>query len=109
MFLNNGKTESCRLTYTKLDNLAQQIANHLQNFTEPGDRALLLYPPGLDFIVAFFGCLYAGVIAIPLYPPRPNRSINRLKAIMALPTSWYKMYNQIQYLRWWVTTRIKTY
>ncbi|MGK7884105.1 MAG: fatty acyl-AMP ligase, partial [Crocosphaera sp.] len=43
----------------------------------------LLYPPGLDFIIAFFACLYAGVIAIPLYPPRPNRSINRIKAIIA--------------------------
>ena len=48
----------------------------------PGDRALLLYPPGLDFIAAFFGCLYAGVVAVPAYPPRPNdRSQSRLRAI----------------------------
>ncbi len=48
----------------------------------PGERALLLYPPGLDFIAAFFGCLYAGVVAVPAYPPRPNdRSQPRLRAI----------------------------
>lgn len=82
IFLNNGKTESRRLTYGELDSLAQQVATHVQRITQPGDRVLLLYPPGLDFIIAFFGCLYAGVIAIPLYPPRPNRSLNRIKAII---------------------------
>ena len=48
-------------------------------------RALLLYPPGLDFVAAFFGCLYAGVIAVPSYPPapsRPGRGQPRLKAIL---------------------------
>jgi len=40
----------------------------------PGDRALLLYPPGLDFIDAFFGCLYAGVVAVPCYPPARARA-----------------------------------
>ncbi len=83
IFLQNGKNESRRLTYQQLKQQAQQIAVYLQNRTQPGDRALLLYPPGLDFIIAFFACLYAGVIAIPLYPPRPNRSINRIKAIIA--------------------------
>ena len=46
-----------------------------------GQRALLLYPAGLEFIAAFFGCLYAGVIAVPVYPPRRNRSLNRIQAI----------------------------
>ena len=49
-------------------------------------RALLLYPPGLDFVAAFFGCLYAGVIAVPSYPPapsRPGRGQPRLQAILA--------------------------
>ena len=48
-----------------------------------GDRALLLYPSGLDSVTAFFGCLYAGVIAVPAYPPRANESIHRLKSIVA--------------------------
>src|SRR6185295_4748861 len=53
----------------------------LQGRIRQGDRALLLYPPGLDFIRAFMGCLYAGVVAVPAYPPRRNRSIERLKSI----------------------------
>src|SRR5262249_7541688 len=44
---------------------------------------LLLYPPGLGYIITFFGCLYAGVVVIPTYPPRPNRSLARLQAIVA--------------------------
>ena len=48
-----------------------------------GERALLLYPPGLDFITAFLGCLYAGVIPVPAYPPRANRSFERLQTIIA--------------------------
>src|SRR6185369_12396946 len=44
---------------------------------------LLLYPAGLDFIVGFFGCLYAGVVAVPAYPPRMNRSLERIEAIAA--------------------------
>ena len=37
----------------------------------------------MDFIAAFFGCLYAGAIAIPAYPPRPNRSIDRIQSIIS--------------------------
>ena len=46
-----------------------------------GERALLLYPPGLDYLTAFFGCLYAGVIAVPAYPPRNQRNTPRIQAI----------------------------
>ncbi len=48
-----------------------------------GERALLLYPPGLEYVAAFFGCLYAGVVAVPVYPPRPNRPDPRFLAILA--------------------------
>ena len=48
---------------------SRTIAAWLQSRCRPGDRALLLYPPGLDFVAAFFGCLYAGVLAVPAYPP----------------------------------------
>ena len=44
---------------------------------------MLLYPPGLDYIAAFFGCLYAGFIAVPAYPPRLNRPVPRIQAIVA--------------------------
>ena len=48
-----------------------------QELGATGERALLLYPPGLSFIAAFFGCLYAGVVAVPTYPPRRNRLDHR--------------------------------
>src|SRR5690349_23917836 len=71
-FLADGETEAGRLTYTELDARATAIAATLARSVAPGERALLLFPPGLDFIAAFFGCLYAGVVAVPAYPPRPN-------------------------------------
>ena len=57
------------------------IAAWLESHNLGGERALLLYPPGLEFITAFFGCLYAGVVAVPVYPPRRNRSLERIQAI----------------------------
>ena len=83
VFLENGETEADALTYAELDRDARAIAGLLQQHTTVGDRALLLYPPGLDFVRAFMGCLYAGVIAVPVYPPRRNRTIDRLKAVAA--------------------------
>ncbi|NJM88373.1 MAG: fatty acyl-AMP ligase [Hydrococcus sp. RU_2_2] len=82
-FLTDGETEEVSLTYGELDRKARTIAVYLQSFCDPGDRALLIYPPGLDYIVAFFGCLYAGVIAVPAYPPRPNRLATRLQTMIA--------------------------
>jgi len=83
VFLENGETEADALTYAELDRDARAIAGLLQQHTGVGDRALLLYPPGLDFVRAFMGCLYAGVVAVPVYPPRRNRTIDRLKAVAA--------------------------
>ncbi|MGL4883560.1 MAG: AMP-binding protein, partial [Waterburya sp.] len=81
-FLVDGETEEISLTYGQLDQKARAIATYLQSVSFPQDRVLLLYPSGLDYITAFFGCLYAGVIAIPAYPPRPNRSLNRIYNIL---------------------------
>lgn len=80
-FLQDGETEAASLTYLELDQKARAIAAHLQSLTVAGDRALLLYPPGIEFIAAFFGCLYAGVVAVPVYPPKRNQSLSRLQAI----------------------------
>ncbi len=82
-FLADGETEIDNLTYQQLNEKAKAIAFILQNQNARGERALLLYQPGLDFITAFLGCLYAGVVAVPVYPPRSNRSIERLLAIVA--------------------------
>lgn len=80
-FLDDERDAVARLTYAELDRKARAIAAHLQRVTRQGDRALMLYSPGLDFIAAFFGCLYAGVIAVPAYPPRP-RTLGRLQAMV---------------------------
>ncbi|EDX86329.1 KR domain family [Synechococcus sp. PCC 7335] len=82
IFLENGEHEAARLTYAQLDKKATEIADYLLNSgAKQGDRALLLYPAGLDFITGFFGCLYAGIVAVPAYPPRHNQSLGRLQAI----------------------------
>jgi pimaricinolide synthase PimS1 len=81
-FLVDGESEEARITYAQLDHKARVIAVKIQELTTTGDRALLLYPAGLDYIAAFFGCLYAGVIAVPTYPPRRNRPDDRLQAIV---------------------------
>ncbi len=80
-YLVDGETEEVLLSYQALDRQARAVAAKLQAMNLVGQRALLLYPAGLDFIVAFFGCLYAGVVAVPAYPPRRNRSLSRIQAI----------------------------
>jgi amino acid adenylation domain-containing protein len=83
-FLSDGEQESADLTYQELDIQAQAIAQQLQALgILPGERALLLFPPGIEFIAAFLGCLYAGVVAVPAYPPHLNRPTPRLQAIVA--------------------------
>ncbi|AUB36054.1 Acyl-CoA synthetase [Nostoc flagelliforme CCNUN1] len=80
-FLVDGETQEVSLTYQALDQKARSLAAKLQSMKATGERALLLYPPGLEFIVAFFGCLYAGVTAVPVYPPRHNQRLIRLQVI----------------------------
>ncbi len=77
-FLQDGEQEAAKLTFAELDQKARAIAAQLQELEIAGQQALLLYPPGLDFIGAFFGCLYAGVVAVPTYPPRQNQKSVRL-------------------------------
>src|SRR6476659_813438 len=72
-YLVDGEYDEVVLTYEDLDRRACSIGALLQSCARPGDRALLLIPPGLDFIAAFFGCLYAKIIPIPAYPPHPSR------------------------------------
>jgi len=80
-FLQEGETASASWTYEALDRLSRAIASQLQVMNLSGERALLLYPPGLDYLAAFFGCLYAGVVAVPAYPRRNHRNTPRIGAI----------------------------
>ncbi|MFA6051760.1 MAG: amino acid adenylation domain-containing protein [Methylobacter sp.] len=81
-FLENGEQPTKSLTYGELDLQARQLAAQLQAAGVQGERAILLYPPGLDYIVAFFACLYGGLIAVPAYPPSNGRHMPRLQAII---------------------------
>lgn len=80
-YLVDGEDEQVHLTYAELDRQARTIGAWLESHGLVGGRALLLYPAGLEFVAAFFGCLYAGVGAVPVYPPRRNRSLVRIQAI----------------------------
>ncbi|MEG4197827.1 amino acid adenylation domain-containing protein [Microcoleus sp. Pol12A5] len=80
-FLLDGKTETASLTYRELDAIARSHAARLQTLGVTGERALLLFPPGLDYLAAFFGCLYAKTIAVPLYPPKLKRNLAKISAI----------------------------
>jgi amino acid adenylation domain-containing protein/non-ribosomal peptide synthase protein (TIGR01720 family) len=82
-FLADGEGAELSLSYGELERRVKAVAALLQRMETAGERALLLYPPGLDYVVAFWGCLYAGVIAVPAYPPRPNRNLLRLRAMAA--------------------------
>ena len=83
IFLIDGETETHELTYGELDRRARAIAAWLQSLRAQRERAILLYPPGLDYIAAFFGCLYADVIAVPAYPPQRKRMLGRLRAVLS--------------------------
>ncbi len=86
IFLSDGKTAEQPLTYAELDARARAVAATLCARGATGERAVLLFPPGLDYIVAFFGCMYAGTLPVPAYPPDPSRlarTLPRLQAIAA--------------------------
>ena len=76
-----GEDDIESLTYSQLDERARSVAARLVSLGYAGKRALLMYPPGLEFLCAFFGCHYAGVTPVPAYPPRRNRNMGRISAI----------------------------
>ncbi|NEO62343.1 MAG: fatty acyl-AMP ligase [Moorea sp. SIO4G2] len=125
-FISNGKTETASLTYGELEKRSRAIAAQLQEMgVTRGERALLLYSQPLDFICAFFGCLYAGVIAIPAPPPdaiRLKRTLPRLQACVQdaqvslvlttsqissqFPSEWQKDFEYNNMLLWLFTEEI---
>jgi acyl-CoA synthetase (AMP-forming)/AMP-acid ligase II len=81
MLLGATEAESHKFTYSQLDAEVKKMAAYLQSVAEPSQRALLVYPTSLEFVVAMFACMYAGIIPIPTNPPGMNRSAQRLEAI----------------------------
>jgi acyl-CoA synthetase (AMP-forming)/AMP-acid ligase II/acyl carrier protein len=80
-FLKDGEYVQHQLNYGELDRRARAAAIQLSQLGKPGDRALLLFDSDLEFAVAFLGCLYAQLIAVPAYPPRSGHHLKRLQAI----------------------------
>jgi amino acid adenylation domain-containing protein len=80
-FLVDGEAVGEEVTWGEVWARAAGLAGRLASRHRPGDRAVLVYPPGLDFVVAFYACLLAGVVAVPAYPPR--RRLHRLRSIAA--------------------------
>ena len=121
-FLTDGATTEISLTYGELDHKARTIGALLDSMEVRDKPVLLLYPSGLEYIAAFFGCLYAGAIAIPGYPPRFHRSLERLQAIaedahatvaltttslMAKTKQWFNWTPELSRLNWVATDHLE--
>jgi len=81
-FLQDGRDNEITLTFSGLDTAVRAAAATLQLYCSPGDRVLILLKPGLDYVISFFGCLYAGLIAVPAYPPGATKTLDRLDGIL---------------------------
>ncbi|QLF91917.1 non-ribosomal peptide synthase/polyketide synthase [Pseudomonas sp. ABC1] len=83
-FLGGESDDGLVLSYRQLDRRARAIAAALGERATVGDRALLLFPSGPEYVAAFFGCLYAGIVAVPAYPPESSRPqhLGRLLSII---------------------------
>jgi 8-amino-7-oxononanoate synthase len=82
-YVHSDGREQDSVTFAELRQRARAIAAGLSEHVVPGDRVVVLVPPGLDYVAAFFGCLYAGAIAVPAYPPNPRRADTRVARMVA--------------------------
>ena len=85
-FLDDGERCGESLTWEHLERRSRAVGAAIMRRVEPGTRVLLMFPPSLDFVPAFFATLYAGAIAVPTYPPtgaRADRTIARLRGMVA--------------------------
>jgi acyl-CoA synthetase (AMP-forming)/AMP-acid ligase II/acyl carrier protein len=124
IILKDGETDTLEISYNHLLIDVKSIATHLLKYAQTGNRALLLYENAQDFIPAFLGCLYAGIVAIPAYPPDPmrlNRSLPRLVSIykdakpelmlttdinLTLVDSLTSMYPEFKHTQWLSTNQV---
>src|SRR5690242_17578572 len=82
VFLTDRGAEDSSLTFRQLSDAANAVAKRLAAIAKPGERALLVFPPGLEFVAAFYGCLIARVIAVPMMVPRRQSARDASAAIM---------------------------
>ncbi len=81
-FLQDGINEEDSFTYKQLGDRSKAIGVELQQYGLKGDKVLLLFQPGLPYIASLYGCFYSGFVAVPAYPPRRNRGIDRVYTII---------------------------
>lgn len=125
-FLTDGETKEDNLSYAALARHARTIGAHLGSEGVPGERALLLYPPGTEYLTSFFGCLFGGFVAVPAYPPDPSparlkRTLPRLmkiiedagastilttKAIRQMAPMLFALAPELERLRWVATDEL---
>ncbi|AJW80731.1 non-ribosomal peptide synthetase [Clavibacter michiganensis] len=83
IYLIDGETREDRLTFGQLAAKVRKVAGKLRARGAEGERVLILLPSGPDFIVAFLGCLAAGAIAVPLYPPKKSDKTGRIESVVS--------------------------
>jgi len=83
VFLSDRGSEEAQVTFADLERRAQVLATSLSHRAQPAERAVLLFPPGLDFIIAFFACILAGLIPVPMMIPRRMSARDAAEAILA--------------------------
>lgn len=81
-FLSDGVNESESLTFQQIETRSKALGATIQNYGSKGDNVLLLFQPGLSYVASMFACFYSGFAAIPAYPPRRNKGIDRIYTII---------------------------
>lgn len=81
-YLHDGIHARETVTFREFDEQVTALAQRLEGKSLKGGRVLMFYPPGIDFLRALFACLRSGIVAVPAYPPRRNRTLNRIHAIV---------------------------
>ncbi len=84
IYLRDGETDEERISFGELHERARRYAASLESAVEPGGRALLLLPPGLDYVAALFGCFYAKIVGVSVAPPHPKRLHRTLPRLLAI-------------------------
>jgi acyl-CoA synthetase (AMP-forming)/AMP-acid ligase II len=82
IFLEDGEDQEKTITFSALHRQALILAAHIREFALEGERVLLVYQPGTDFIISFTACVYAGVVAVPVYPPLSQKDWPRFVRIV---------------------------
>jgi acyl-CoA synthetase (AMP-forming)/AMP-acid ligase II len=93
--LNHATQPEKSITYGELHTAAWAVAQHLKENSVPGERALLFYDMGIDYLIGFFGCLYAQIIAVPIYLPTRSMHMQRLQSIVEDSTATLGLSNSI--------------